>query len=316
MNVKYFLPVLMLIIPTLTCKKSSDNQSSLSSTQAIVFLSKGSVTLKDSSGKIIPIEPKVTRIASDHTIETSKSSYADILLSDASIIRVYQNTKLQIQSILSVNTGIDESKVILTTGKLFVKTEGKINKDRNIVVTTPTTVAGIRGTEFTIEESEDQSTVLVGEGAVEGGTIDGEATVVTAGQKLDVANSEANVSQMSREELDSFAEESQSVASIVSDGRAEIQNILQNFQDEKAKILKTMEEKKSDNSKLIEDKKASDKLLINEQIDKNTEQMDAVKSGTSEKSLENQNSVTSEKEKIQNDAKSEMEKLKSGFKDM
>lgn len=315
MNVKYFLPALLLISPFLTCKKSSENQSTLGSTQAIVFLLKGSVTLKDASGKVIPIEPKVTRIASEHTIETSKSSYADILLSDASIIRIYQNTKLQIQSILSDN-GVDESKVVLTSGKLFVKTEGKINKERSIIVTTPTTVAGVRGTEFTIEETENQSTVLVGEGAVEGGAVNGEAKVVSAGQKLDVVESNANVTPMSREELDSFKEESQSVASIVSDGRAEIQNILQNFQEEKAKILKTMEEKKSDNSKLIEDKKEENKVLINEQIDKNKDQMNSVKTGTTDKATEVKEGTASEKEKIQNDAKSEMEKLKSGFKDM
>lgn len=315
MNVKYFLLALLLISPFFTCKKSYENQSTLGSTQAIVFLLKGSVTLKDASGKVIPVEPKVTRIASDHTIETSKSSYADILLSDASIIRVYQNTKLQIQSILAGN-GVDESKVVLTTGKLFLKTEGKINKERSIIVTTPTTVAGVRGTEFIIEETENQSTVLVGDGAVEGGSLNGEGKVVSAGQKLDVVDSNASVTSMSREELDSFKEESQSIASIVSDGKAEIQNILQNFQEEKAKILKTMEEKKSDNSKLIEDKKEENKVLINEQIDKNKDRMNSVKTGTSDKATEVKEGTASEKEKIQNNAKSEMEKLKSGFKDM
>lgn len=315
MNAKILILFSILILSSPNCKKKTSESSNIDSGRAVVFFIKGSVSIKDPSGNQLPIEPKVTRIASDHSIETSKSAYIDILLADASIVRVYENTKLKIQSIIDTSANRENSKILLTSGKLFVKTDGKLKKDHAIQVNTPTTVAGVRGTEFTIEEAADQTTVLVGEGSVEGGSLDGEAKVVNAGQKLEVENNQADVSSMNREELESFKEESQSVASIVADGQADIQKILQNFQEEKSKILKTMEDKKDENKKLIDDKKASDQILINEQKEKNKEQMGNVKSETLDKASQIKDTTSQEKDKIQGDAKSEMEKLKAGFKD-
>lgn len=121
MNAKILILFSILLISSPSCKKKTSDSSSIESGRAVIFFLKGTVSIKDTSGNPLPIEPKITKIASDHTIETGKSSYIDILLADASIVRVYENTKLKIQSIIETSTNREDSKILLTSGKLLLK---------------------------------------------------------------------------------------------------------------------------------------------------------------------------------------------------
>jgi hypothetical protein len=306
---------LLLLIPN--CKKDQTPPSAQDGIGALIYMTKGDVTIKDSSGKSIPVEVKVTKVYASHKIETAGQASLDLFLFDGSFIRVYQNTAISVSNLLKESTGSTDSTVNLTKGKIFVKSNGKLPKDRTLRVVTNTTVAGVRGTEFIIEEAEgdNSANILVGEGVVAGGaTSEGEVTEIAAGQKLEVQDNSSSLLEMSEEEKSDFAQESQSVASIVESGRSEMQNIFKQFEEEKMQILKTMENKKEENKQLIEDQKEKNKEMIKEQIDKNKSMMNDVKSGTSSEKEAVKDSTKGELNKLQDGAKSEMERLKSGLK--
>lgn len=305
----------LLLIPN--CKKDQSPPSAEDGIGALIYMTKGDVTIKDPTGNSIPVEVKITKVYANHKIETADHASLDLFLFDGSFIRVYQNTVISVSNLLKESNGNIDSTVSLTKGKIFVKSNGKLPKDRTLRVVTNTTVAGVRGTEFIIEEEEgdNSANILVGEGVVAGGaTSEGEVTEITAGQKLEVQDDSSNLVEMSEDEKSDFAQESQSVASIVESGRSEMQNIFQQFEEEKMQILKTMENKKEENKQLIKDQKQKNKEMINEQIDKNKSMMDDVKSGTSSEKEKVKDSSKGEMNKLQDDARSEMEKLKSGLK--
>nr|AID56204.1 LipL45 protein [Leptospira sp. GIMC2001] len=262
MRNKMFQIVLLIILSFSFCKKANETKANLEpGIGAMAFMIKGDVKAYDATGASISLQPKVTKFYSEHKIETGANSHLDVLLYDATVIRIYENTKLSISDLLLDSQGASESQIKLASGKLFVKTPGKLPKNRDIKVVTLTTVAGVRGTEFLVVESNEESKVLVGEGSVEGGTIDGESQVIEAGEKLNVVDAEATVSALDDAEKQELQEESQSVGSIVESGRAEIQNILQQFQEERQKILNEVIEKREENKQLIDEQKIKIKNL-------------------------------------------------------
>ncbi|WP_078125882.1 FecR family protein [Leptospira alexanderi] len=97
-------------------------------------------------------------------ILTNAGGAVDIGLTDSSVIRVKENSRLILKE-LRENNG-SQIKINLTAGRLLNVVE-KEKKGSNFYVETPSTVAGVRGTSFEVSTSKNESMVFVVEGAVE-----------------------------------------------------------------------------------------------------------------------------------------------------
>lgn len=106
-----------------------------------------------------------TAITSDHKIRTGKNSFIELLLNDRTKIFVREVTVVSISE-LKLRESDPPTRVNMLTGKLRV-TLKKTFKDRSFVLTTPTTVAGVRGTDFGVITSRDETRLVVFEGRVE-----------------------------------------------------------------------------------------------------------------------------------------------------
>ncbi|MCC5816575.1 MAG: FecR domain-containing protein [Leptospira sp.] len=303
-KILYLTTSLTILLFILGCKdKDSIQEQSIPKDElaSIVYMVIGDVTVTDETGKKVTIQPKLTRLYSNHTIQTFDNSSMDILLYDGTIVRIYKKTTLEISNVLDTQLAQSNSKIKMASGKIFVKTN-KLTKNRRIDVQTSNSVAGVRGTEFQVIDGDNESKILVGEGSVEGSNISGTSSyVIEPGQKMEVREDEAELMDMSEEEKDDFQKESQSVASIVEDGRKEIQGILDQFQEEKGKILETIEIQKQQNKELIEEQKSKNQELIRE----SKERTKSAKKEVEEKSK-------SELDKIKSGSQSEMDRIKSG----
>lgn len=312
----FLLFLLFLVLSNVSCKEKSDPKPTIRlerTTDAgergneeignIVFMVKGDVSILDAESNPIPIQAKITKVFSDHEIITKEKSSLDILLFDGSIIRVYQKTRLTVKSLLATSDDTEDSQLKLTSGKIFVKST-KLPKNRNIRVETATTVAGVRGTEFLVVQEEEDSRIIVGEGMVEAEKTDGtEKTNVNPGQTVAYEEGNLNLRDMNEEEETEYRTESSSVSDLISQGRADMDRIIQNFQEEKTRILETIKEQKQEDKEKLLEQKEKNKRSIQEQKRKDRDRMDTMKRDTQD-----------QKKQIQDDTKSEMDRIKSGFK--
>jgi hypothetical protein len=87
-------------------------------------------------------------ILQNDLIVTGSQSSCDIKIG-GSIIRVKEKSSIKLSE-LSRNNGIEKTGIDLDNGKLLCKAK-KLSKSESFLVKTPTAVAGVRGTKFTVE---------------------------------------------------------------------------------------------------------------------------------------------------------------------
>lgn len=97
-------------------------------------------------------------------ILTGAGGALDIGLTDSSVVRVKENSKLILKQLREDNGS--QIKINLTSGRVLNIIE-KEKKTSNFYVETPSAVAVVRGTSFEVNASESESMVFVVEGAVE-----------------------------------------------------------------------------------------------------------------------------------------------------
>ncbi|EMI71696.1 FecR domain-containing protein [Leptospira noguchii] len=97
-------------------------------------------------------------------ILTGAGGALDISLTDSSVVRVKENSKLILKQLREDN-GF-QIKINLASGRVLNIIE-KEKKTSNFYVETPSAVAAVRGTSFEVNASENESMVFVVEGTVE-----------------------------------------------------------------------------------------------------------------------------------------------------
>ena len=106
------------------------------------------------------------RVDEEDTLVTGDDSLADIALSDRSILRLRANSALRLDSLRKLKEGESQTRLSLKRGDML----NYVNKSRRgdeYRVTTPTSIASVRGTSFGVKSSKDGgSEVLVSEGMV------------------------------------------------------------------------------------------------------------------------------------------------------
>ncbi len=178
----------------------------------IIIHYSGNVQIMKNDGKTYSISkkdlqtPKVMFEEGDHII-TSKNSVAQLEFASGVSLRVGPSTSVRANS-----KGFDFAKpgegkkvnLDLEKGELFSSIEKRISADE-YQVTTPTSIAAVRGTFFRIAASSNESVVTVEDGAVEMSTSDGASSqVIEKNKTANVAKGsvlkvkEATLTEMNR----------------------------------------------------------------------------------------------------------------------
>lgn len=141
--------------------------SMVSAQVAVITTVKGKVEVQragESDWK--PVVTKTDLNVNDK-VQTKKGANCEITLDDGSIIKLRENTTLEINDLSEDKDTKKKSSVFkLLLGKLWAKAE--YQEDSKFEVVTPTSIAGIRGTEFAIIVAIDgASDILVFKGKIE-----------------------------------------------------------------------------------------------------------------------------------------------------
>ena len=84
-------------------------------------------------------------------VKTGKNSVVDIYFS-GSVIRILENSSVVMKELIKeLQTNKELSEFYVEKGKLFSKVSRKLTEGEKFKVSTPTAVAGVRGTEFLVE---------------------------------------------------------------------------------------------------------------------------------------------------------------------
>ena len=254
----------------------------------------------------------------EDTIRTGKDGIVDIQIVDGVIIRIKQNSELKLSEILIEDNGnIIKTKLDLKSGKVFTKTTKKLNGESSFVIATPTFVAGVRGTEFIVEESGGKEQTLVSDGAVniekldENGKPTGKEMVIEKGKKGLIEKDSVQSQDLSPDELAELKEDSQTISSLTEDAKNRIQEIIRGVDDQKQINRETLEEQMLKNSTELNDLKDKNEQLLNEQKEKNQQLINETTDKTNLDKTQIQDTTKAATEEVKNKATNELDEMRN-----
>lgn len=122
-------------------------------------------------GKVVALQGEVTYggkkavlgqlVKPNKTLVTKNSNdYVDVLFPDNTVLRLEYGTS-------TFKKIGKQTQISLLSGKLYVKVKRVLKEKESFEIKTPTSVVGVRGTAFLIEEQKEASYICVCEGVVE-----------------------------------------------------------------------------------------------------------------------------------------------------
>jgi len=203
-------------------------------------------------------------------VVTGKKAFVDIYFGE-NAIKILENTVIEVKKLITNPVlNAEESELHLEKGRAFSKITQKLSKNDRYTVTTPTTVAAIRGTDFMVEEEKGKGKVscIDGKVAVKDGTVEkSEFVEVKAGEEVEVDPgnplSVKELSDLNRKNLQQIKQEiRQMQEDIRKRFEEERERIRQVVKDQKAQNREMMDKMKAENKQRVEDQKALDKANI------------------------------------------------------
>lgn len=149
------LPVLMAVVIVSGCTKEVKIQNPI----AVWVI--GEVTLQRASGSIATLEVG-DRLQAGDEVMTSGYSHAAIQIGDTVMVKVDRNTTLSVSKLMAGK----EHELFLKQGKVFSKVK-RLTPGSEFRVKTPSIVAAVRGTSFSVSSGKAEQKVAVVEGLVQ-----------------------------------------------------------------------------------------------------------------------------------------------------
>ncbi|MBW1775194.1 MAG: FecR domain-containing protein [Deltaproteobacteria bacterium] len=130
----------------------------------------GEVSIQKQDEEIwLPVEVNIPLEEGDR-IKTGKDSQVEILMDDGSMVKLEENSEITIRELAAdYQTRSITSSLFLWFGRVLSNVTKFTSKNSRFRISTPTLVAGVRGTEFIVETTDSQLTEV--------GVFDGEVTV-------------------------------------------------------------------------------------------------------------------------------------------
>ncbi len=288
---KHLILISLLIFSTQYCKKKPKNTLQA----GIVTFASGEAKLLSSGNLEKPISKNSLILIAD-TVITGKDSLVDIQLMNGTQIRVKQNSRLRLETLfIEEKTNSIRAKFKLISGKVFVKTNAKLNALSSFEVSTTEYLAGVRGTEFLVDEKQ----TLVSDGSVEMKLLDEKGnptekqTVIEKGNKGDLSKGSIITKTLSKDELKELVLDSKEINIINDTAKKQIEE-----------ILETLDEQKQINSDFLKD-----------QLNKNETEKDNLKKINSENLNQIKETGKEAREEIKSSTKMDEIKENSTAKD-
>lgn len=243
--------------------------------ESVLILSRtsGSVEI-NRAGASIPISPG-TLVVSGDTISTGPGAFADLEFPGGALLRVKEKSKVAIDQVLirgDLNVGMEVAK-----GKVHIKIKEKLKPNETFRVKTPTMVAGVRGTEFSVSETDAKIMVLEGTVSASGESTEKQVSVEGGNKAM---GEEIEVSALTEPEKKELMEDSNSLAGIGESVREVALKNLKQIKEENALLLN---DQINSNKAYLDDQKNRDREAIEDQKKRDRDALEGQKAGDNEK---------------------------------
>ena len=242
-------------------------------------------------------------------VETGRKSFVDIYFGE-NAVKVLESTVIEVkQLITNVKSSGEQTELFVEKGQVLSRISKKLSKEDSYKITTPTTVASVRGTDFMVSEEGGRGKVacLDGKVAVKEATQDdskyvevngGQEVEVDPGKPLSVRELSESNKKMIRNILKDIKDMQKDIRKRFEEEREKIR---QQVKDEKAKNKEMVQKQRDEDKQRVEDQKAMDKANI-EAIKGNIDsQKEEIKGDIGSKSSEMKGDVSSQKDEAKKD---------------
>jgi hypothetical protein len=250
------------------------------------------------------IPEKGSIVLPGESIVAKSKSNADIQLDDGVLIRIKENTVISFTQLFNDRQKTKLTAISLSQGKIFVSIMDKLSPTSNFKVQTKTTVAGVRGTEFLLEENEEgKSTIKVSHGTVALSKISSDKETLISDKEKGVESENSNEfirEELTKEELDELEQEKNTLEALPKSISDQIENMYKSISDQKAQNANSLNEILEKNKSILDEVKSSSKSELNDLKTSNQEELESLKSKNKEESSKIKNSQDTNKEEMKN----------------
>lgn len=256
--------------------------------EGMVNFTTGNVTIKSGSGETAAKAGDV--VAEGSTIITGPGSVADIYFNE-NVIRILEKSTVVIRELFQeAGSSKEFTELYVEEGRVFSKVARKLVPGEKYQVTTKTTVAGVRGTEFIVEETEEGSRIACIEGIVAVKKADeddsklinleaGNEAVIDENKKLNVRE----LKEQNRENLRKIRDEIKEIR----------KDIREKFEKQREEIKKQVSDLKESTKAKVEEQKAQDKENVKSIKEESSVKSEEIKGNIDEKKDEAKGAVES-----------------------
>lgn len=239
------------------------------------------------------------------SIQTEAGSFVEIAVGE-NIIKIMENTFVEVTK-LSINSANGEdSAFFIKNGQVISRITKKLGKADSYKVTTPTSVASVRGTDFVVNEETGKSYIVCLDGKVEvrgADMSDSQSVNINGGQEVSVEPGKPLAVKELSELNKKYYED------ILDDINAIQDDIKNRFESEREKIREKVQEQKDQNKEMIQRQREENKQRVEDQKRANKEKVDAVVENTNVKAY------SEDAKKRLESVKPDMQKFKAGLKE-
>ena len=283
-----FAAIILLFIQLTSCKKGDKvDPITVKNDGLINFLTGNvSIVLDDKTVKA-NVGDKITQ---GMTVRTGVKSVVDIYF-EGSVIRILENSSVVMKELVkNLSDNKELTELYVQNGKMFSQVTRKLTENEKFRVSTPTSVAGVRGTEFLVSEEDGKSRVSCVEGAV----AVRDALEEDDASFVDVDNGKAaNIEPGKPVSVEDLSEEDiNNIKKIKDDIRGIREDIRRKFEEQREEIRKAVIEQKEADKSRVEEQKASDKANVEAIKDATKIQVEAIKGDMQDKKKEASDAVS------------------------
>lgn len=299
----YVILFSLLLINSLAGCKKDDTPKTVANNGIINFMT-GDITITTNGNTVkANVGDAITQ---GMVIKTGAKSVVDIYFS-GSVIRILEKSSVVMKELIKdLASNKELSEFYVENGKLFSKVSRKLVEGEKFKVTSPTAVAGVRGTEFLVEEENGKSKISCVEGAVEvkeAEKADSDYVLVEAGKEAELEKgkpvSVSELKEQNRENIRRIKEEIKELR----------EDIRKKFEEQREEIRKAVVEQKEANKQRVEDQKAMDKANVEAIKGSTKEQAEQIKGDISGKQEEAKEAVKQFQKPDVSGAKPEIKKF-------
>jgi len=279
---KTALMIMAAMIIFSSCKKE---EKFVPNNGIINFLS-GTVSIID-EGKTLRAKTGII-IKEGMKIQTGRKSLVDIYFG-GNVIRILEKSTVSMKELTrEINSNKEILEFYVDRGKLFSRVSRKLKPGEKFKVSTPTVTAGVRGTEFLVEENRGKGKISCVEGVVaakKSGEEDSKAIDVPAGKEAELgADNKFSVNDLKQENIDRINKIKEDIREIQKD-------IREKFEKQRDEIRKAVQDQKEKNKQMVQDQKAKDKENVERIKGETKEKSEAIKAEAAAKKDEAKGAV-------------------------